>query len=40
MNICGDSLMGAFQFRTSLEQTILLGLKTKNAAELLEGISQ
>jgi hypothetical protein len=38
MNITGDPLMGAFQFRTTLEQTVLLGLKAKNAAELLEGI--
>ena len=30
--------MNAFQFRTTLDQTILLGLKAKNATELLEGI--
>ena len=30
--------MNEFQFRTKLDQTLLLGIKAKNAEELLEGI--
>jgi hypothetical protein len=30
--------MNAFQFRTKLDQTVLLGIKARNAATLLEGV--